>query len=93
MKGFTTPKATVLSDSALVPDKNLISPAPNQFTHQLKRKQSYYFNGAQQGTPPDGEFPEGTKVVLLVYDGGNYCRVADEQGLYVQIEHDSLKKL
>jgi hypothetical protein len=93
MKGFVRPKALVLPEKAIVPDKNLISPAPNQFTHKLKRPQPYYFSEAQQGSPPDGEFPSGTKVVLLVYDNGNYCRVADGQGLYVEIEYDSLKKL
>jgi len=93
MKGFVRPEARVLPEKAIVPEKNLISPAPNQFTHKLKRQQPYYFGEAQQGKPPDGEFPAGTKVVLLVYNNGSYCRVADEQGLYVEIEYNGLKKL
>ena len=42
---------------------------------------------------PHGEFSAGTKVVLLLYDGGVYCRVADDQGLYVETEYESLRKL
>lgn len=90
---FLRPSAVVLSEHAIVPDKNLISPAPNQFTHELTRRQPFYFTGARQAAAPDGQFPAGTKVVLLVYDGGSYCRVADGQGLYVEIEYDSLKKI
>jgi hypothetical protein len=93
MEGFTRPDAVVLPESAMIPDQNLISPAPNQFTHELIRPQPYYFTGAQRAVAPDGQFLAGTKVVLLVYDGGTYCRVADGQGLYVEIEFDSLKKL
>jgi hypothetical protein len=93
MEGFIRPDAVVLGENAIVPEKNLISPAPNQLTHELLRPQPFYFTGAQQATQPDGLFSSGTKVVLLVYDGGKYCRVADRQGLYVEIEYDSLKKL
>ncbi len=93
MKGFVRPKASVLPDKAVIPDENLISPAPNQFTHQLKRQEPYYFGHARQGRPPDGELPSGAQVALLVYNGGKYCRVVDGQGLYVEIEYDSLEKL
>jgi hypothetical protein len=92
MEGVIRPEAVVLPENAVVPDKNLISPAPNKFTHQLIRSQPYYFSEARQGRPPDGEFPAGTKVVLLVHDRP-FCRVVDGQGLYVQVGCDSLKKL
>jgi hypothetical protein len=93
MEGFIRPDAVILPEDAMIPDNNLISPPPNQFTHELTQTQPYYYTGAQQASPPDGEFPAGTKVLLLVYDGGNYCRVADGQGLYVETEHSGLKKL
>ncbi len=93
MEGFIRPDWTILPEEAAVPDRNLIAPAPNQFTHRLMRPQPFYFSAAQEGKPPNGEFPAGTKVVLLVYDGGTTCRVVDGQGLYVEIEHDSLEKL
>lgn len=93
MKGMIRPEARVLPESSLIPDRNLIAPAPNQFTHELARAQPFYFSGMQQGRPPDGELPEGTKVVLLVHDGGNACRVVDGRGLYVETEHAGLRKL
>ena len=93
VEGFVRPRAVVLPENATVPARNLIVPAPNQFTHELTRPQPFSFAGAEQAASPDGEFPAGTKVVLLVYDGGRYCRVADGQGLYVEIEHDSLRAL
>lgn len=93
MEDFVRPDAVVLPENAIVPDKNLISPAPNQFTHELIRPQSFYFTGAQQAGQPDGQLPAGTRVTLLVYNGGSYCRVVDGQGLYVEIEYNSLRKL
>ena len=92
MKGFVSPEASVLDESAIVPDKNLISPRPNHFSHELKRSQPYFFSAGKKNKQPDGEFPAGTKV-LLVRDEGDQCHVADAQGLYVAIESDSLKKL
>lgn len=93
MKGFVRPKFVVLPEDSIVPNENLITPPPNQFTHKLTRRVAFYFTGPQQGRPPDGELAEGTSVVLLVHDGGNYCRVADETGLYVLVEYDSLQKI
>ncbi|MET0751945.1 MAG: hypothetical protein ABWZ66_01165 [Pyrinomonadaceae bacterium] len=93
MEQFTRPDMDVLPDEALIPDGSLISPPPNQFTHELKNSQPFYYTGAQQASPPDGEFPEKTKVVLFRHDGGSHCRVVDGQGLYVEIEFQSLKKL
>jgi hypothetical protein len=93
MEQFIRPKAEILSEESLIPDENLISPPPNQFTHELKEMKSYYYISAAQATPPDGEFPEGAKVVLLRYDGGSYCRVVDERGIYAETEYDGLRKL
>ncbi|MDQ3685426.1 MAG: hypothetical protein M3430_07455 [Acidobacteriota bacterium] len=94
MQGFIRPDAVVLPESAMVPAKNIIVPAPNQFTHELTRPQFFYFDVAQQqGRPPDGELPQGTKVVLLFHDDGSYCRVADGRGLYVEVEHDALQRI
>jgi hypothetical protein len=93
MEGFIRPTAAVLAEEAMVPPENLISPAPNQFTHELARRAPYYFTSARQAKTPDGHFAAGTKVALLVYDGGDFCRVVDGQGLYVEIAYDDLKKL
>lgn len=93
MENFIEPKAIVLPEEANVPDENLIAPPPNRFTHRLKKTQPYYFYGAQQAMPPNGEFPVGTKVVLMIFDGGGYCRVVDVQGLYAETEFDGLEEL
>ena len=93
MEGIRRPEATVLPEGALVPERNLIRPAPNQFTHEVIRSQPYYYGDTQSGGPPDGQFPVGTKVVLLVGGGGPNCRVVDGQGLYVAIEWAGLKQL
>lgn len=93
MDHMMRPKATVLPASAQVPDQNLIRPPPNQFTHEVKREQPYYFNGPHQAAPPEGKFSAGTQVVLLTHDGGPVCRVADHQGLYVATAFDGLRPL
>jgi hypothetical protein len=92
MEGFDRPEIVILPEGAAIPNPNLIRPAPNQFTHQLARSQPYYFNNAQQDASA-GEFPVDTKVVLLRYNGGRYCRVVDGRGIYVELEYDSLKTL
>jgi hypothetical protein len=86
MGRFLRPETKVLPDEAMIPRKNLISPAPNQFTHELTRAQ-------QVGNTPDGMLPADTKVTLLFHDGGAYCWVVDGQGLYVEIECNALRKL
>ena len=87
------PAAAVLTEHALLPPGNLIEPAPNQFTHELASSQPFFFTRPAQDRAPDGKLVAGARVVLLVHDGGAYCRVADEHGLYVEIEYLSLKRL
>ncbi len=73
--------------------ENIIQPPPNQFTHELTQDEPYYFIGHQQQSPSDGTFPSGTKVVLMVSDGGSYSRVADGKGVYAVTTYHSLKRL
>ena len=84
------PKATVLKRSALVPAGHLIKP-PTRLTHELKRSQPYYY--ARGSGEPDGTFAAGTRVALLDYDGGEYCRVVDSQGLSVETAYRGLRAL
>lgn len=94
MEYFTRPNASILPEESMIPERNLVLPPPNQFTHELKSAQPFYYTGAQQASPPDGELPAGTKVVLFRREEeSSYCRVIDGQGLYVEIEFDSLRKL
>jgi hypothetical protein len=73
--------------------ENIIQPPPSQFAHELTQDEAYYFIGPQQQSPPEGTFSSGTKVVLMVYDGGSYCRVADGEGVYAVTVYHSLKRL
>lgn len=85
------PKAVVLDDDAVVPRKNVVKPPPNRFTHKVKRSQPYFYEDPRD--EPDGEFAEGTPVVLMVYDGGASCRVIDGHGLYVETAYGGLHRL
>jgi hypothetical protein len=93
MEGFLRPPTEVLPESAVVPDRNLIVPAPNTFTHTLAGDQPFSYTTLEGSAVPDGELTAGTPVVLMVFDGGRFCRVVDGRGLYVEIEHESLKPL
>src|SRR4029453_9727920 len=90
---FTRPKAVVLGDTAIVPRGNLIQPPPNQFTHELRKSQAYYYARAEGAARPDGELSPGTEGVLFVPGGVPYCRVVDGQGLYVETEYENLQPI
>jgi len=92
MDRMIRPKMEVLPASAQVPERNLLVPPPNRFSHELTADQPYYYTAAQQASPPHGEFPAGTKV-LLVHDGGEVCWVADGRGLYVATARAGLRVL
>lgn len=92
MDRMLRPEPVVVPDSALVPPANHVRPPPNQFTHEVRKDQAYYY-GTKAGKEPDGEFTSGTKVVLMVRDKGKMCRVVDGRGLYVLTAFDGLKKL
>jgi hypothetical protein len=93
VKGFVRPDVVVLGEGAIVPSANLISPPPNQFTHEVTREQPYYYGGGEEGKAADGVLAAGARVVLLVYGGGAWCRVADARGLYVETAHAGLRAL
>ncbi|MCU7549890.1 hypothetical protein OCK74_12230 [Chitinophagaceae bacterium LB-8] len=77
----------------MIPEHNLIIPPPNQFTHEVVEDSPFYYSEPGASGTPVGALKSGTKVVLLVYDEGSYCRVADGQGLYVVVEYGRLRKL
>jgi hypothetical protein len=80
-------------DSALIPSNCQISPAPNQFTHEVTRSQPFYDSRGTPSGPPAGQFDAGAKVVLLYFDGTDLCRVVDGAGRYVDTRFDGLRKL
>ena len=93
MDGFLRPPAEVLPESAMVPPQNLVSPPPNQFTHRVRARTPFFYGAGAEGAPPDGEFAEGTRVVLLVREAEGRCRVVSEQGVYAQTQAAALEPL
>ena len=93
MARMIRPKAVVLDNDAMIPDRNIVKPAPNQFTHVVTQTKPYYYNGRENAKAPDGEFKQQTRVVLIRHDGGNDCWVASEEGLYAETDYRNLKKL
>ncbi|MEK6261512.1 MAG: hypothetical protein AABP62_23175 [Planctomycetota bacterium] len=91
MDHMRRPKATVLPESAMVPDRNIIQPPPTQFTHEVVAEQPYYYIGPHQAVPPEGTFPAGTKVVVLTHDDGPMCQVVDGRGLCVVTAFNGLR--
>jgi hypothetical protein len=92
MEGFVRPESIVLPEGALVPSPNVISPPPNQFTHEALRDLPYYF-AERDERPPDGTLPVGTAINLLRREGEQRCRVVDGRGLYVSVDADGLRPL
>lgn len=91
MERFVRPKAAVLPRSSLVPDRNLLKPPPDRFTHRLKSDQEYRFDNAA-GNEPAGKLKRVTKVLLITRDRTR-CRVADRRGLCVDVDCDELVEL
>ena len=83
MARMLRPKALTLPNRAVVPPDRLVSPPPTCFTHRLVRAQAFYFDRADDPVPA-GRLPAGTEVVLLSYESGRFCRVADGHGLHVE---------
>lgn len=93
MDHMLRPKAAVLPESAIVPDRNMIRPPPTKFTHEVISEQPFYYIGPNQTAPPEGKFPAGTKVKLMTHDGGTMCQVADGRGLCVTTAFIGLRPL
>jgi Leishmanolysin len=86
------PEAVVLGEESLVPDRNVVRPAPNRFTHELLVDEPYRLDRPEPSTDTDGVLPARTKVVLLV-ERRDRCRVVDGRGLYVEVRRSSLRRL
>ena len=91
MKGITRPTAEILPESAVVPPRNVMAPAPDHFTHEVTSAQPYWYSDAGSKTP-DGHFEPGTKL-LMTHAEGSHAWVADARGLYVQTELATLHPL
>jgi hypothetical protein len=86
------PDAVVLGEEALVPERNIVRPPPNRFTHELTVDEPYRLDRPKRAAEPDGVLPASTRVVLLV-ESADHCRVVDGNGLYVEVRRASLRRL
>jgi len=92
MKGFIRPKAEVLPESALVPEKNQVNP-PSRITHTTVGILPYYYEQpTSAATKPDGQLAAGTRVATSAPRGA-WCRVITEKGLAIFVQGDGLKEL
>lgn len=60
-------------------------------SHVVAAETEYYTTGPQQGRPPDGTFPAGTKV-SIVEESGSYVLVKSEDGTEAYIAADAVKQ-
>lgn len=66
-------------------------PPVREFSHIIAADTDYYTTGPQQGRPADGEFPLGTKVVI-VEEAGSYVLVQLETGVKAYVAADAVKQ-
>lgn len=90
-EGVLRPDRVVLGADALIPEGNLVRPAPQRFTHELAVDQAYRFDRSGAGRP-DGVLPAGTRVVVE-QPGERWSRVIDDRGLAVEVHTASLRPL
>ena len=62
------------------------------FSHVIAVETEYYTTGPQQGRPPDGKFPAGTKV-NIVETAGSYTLVRAENGVEAYVAADAVKEI
>ena len=63
------------------------------WTHVVKAPSAtWYKGGPQQGSPPDGQIAEGTKV-KLIRNAGSYCEIVAESGEAGYVSTDSIVEI
>ena len=92
MKGMLRPAQIVMPSSELEPKADVVSPAPNRFTHAVRARQPFYVGSVLRGEA-GGMLPAGAKVVLMLRGRGDVCRVIDRRGRYVTPSFNGLKRL
>jgi hypothetical protein len=93
MENMLRPKMEVLPDSAQIPERNFIDPAPTHFTHVLSADQPFFYEPPQEKSEPAGTFLAGTKLVVMGDAGDLNRHVVDGRGLYVVTASTGLRAL
>lgn len=63
----------------------------SEVSHVIATETEYYTTGPQQGRPPDGKLPAGTKV-SVVEESGSYVLVKSESGIEAYVAADAIKQ-
>jgi hypothetical protein len=91
---ITRPPVKVLPPDAQLPERNVLQPVPNVFTHKLVVSQPYYYDEPPAAQLPAGEWTAGTLLIVIrVVQGYDYCWVADGNGRYVVTLRAGLRSL
>ena len=62
----------MLPEDAIIPQRNLVSPAPTRFTHELLVDEPYRFDRSRQRDQPDGILPAELRVFGFVNGAVTY---------------------
>lgn len=73
-------------------EQQATKPATDSFSHVIANEVEYYTTGPQQGRPPDGKFPAGTKV-NIVQQAGSYTQVRSGDGIEAYVSSDAIKEI
>jgi len=63
----------------------------SEYSHVIVAEAGYYLTGPQQGRPPEGSFPKGTKV-SIADEAGRYVLVKSELGVEAYVAADAVKQ-
>ena len=64
----------------------------SEFSHVISTETEYYTTGPQQGRPPDGKFPAGTKA-NVIEETGSYTLVRSENVVEAFVASDALTQM
>ena len=67
------------------------APGATAFTHLISTATVYYLGSPQQGRPPEGEFPKGSRVRVL-QDNGGHLRVESKSGITAWVSAGAVEK-
>jgi len=88
--GCSTESSQVPSQTSEQQAKKTDTPS-DSFSHVIAAEVEYYTTGPQQGRPPDGKFPAGTKV-NIVREAGSYILVRSQDGVEAYVSGDAIKE-
>jgi hypothetical protein len=86
------PEVHVLDRSAMVPERNIVRPPPEHFTHELAVDEPFHLDRDVRRGEPDGILRAGTRVVVVA-TAEDRCRVVDGRGLTVDVRRSSLRAI